>query len=143
MITYYSANRILDRNFGGTAYTPPTTLYFGLSTTTIQIDGTGATEPSGAAAYARVALTNDKTNWGNASNGALTSLAAVTFTESTGSCGTITNVFMSDVITGGNIWWFDVLTPSRTVAGEASGAAADRYRAAARRSVRTRSSRRC
>ena len=114
-ITYYSANRILDRNFGGTAYTPPTTMYFGLSTTTIQIDGTGATEPSGGA-YARVALTNDKTNWGTASNASLTNSAAVTFVESTASWGTITNVLIADALTTGNIWFFDTLSPSRSVA---------------------------
>ena len=114
-ITYYSANRILDRNFGGTAYTPPATMYFGLSTTTIQIDGTGATEPSGGA-YARVALTNDKTNWGTASNASLTNSAAVTFPESTASWGTITHVFIADASSGGNIWFFDALSPSRAVA---------------------------
>lgn len=114
-ITYYSANRVLDRNFGGTAYTPPATYYFGLSTTAVQIDGTGATEPSGGA-YARVSLTNDKTKWGTASNAALTNSAAVTYTESTTSWGTITHVFMSDASTAGNIWWFDALSPSRAVA---------------------------
>jgi len=114
-ITYFSANKLLDRNFGGTAYTPPTTYYFGLSTTTIQIDGTGATEPSGGA-YARVGLTNDKTNWGNASNASLTNSAAVTFVESTASWGTITYVLMADALSAGNIWWFDVLTPARSVA---------------------------
>ena len=113
-ITYYSANRLLDRNFGQTAYTVPTTMYFGLSTTTIQIDGTGATEPSGGN-YARVGVTNDKTSWGIASNGALTNSVAVTFPESTASWGTITHVFISDASSGGNIWWFDALSPSRQV----------------------------
>lgn len=115
MITYYSANRILDRNFGSTAYTPPGTMYFGLSTTTIQIDGTGATEPSGGS-YARVSLTNDKTSWGTASNASLTNSVAVTFPESTTSWGTITHVGIWDASTSGNIWWFDTLTPSRSVA---------------------------
>jgi hypothetical protein len=105
----------LDRNFGGTAYTPPATYYFGLSTTAVQIDGTGATEPSGGA-YARIALTNDKTKWGTAANGALTNSAAVTYVESTTSWGTITHVFMSDALSAGNVWWFDTLTPSRAVA---------------------------
>lgn len=113
-ITYYSANRILDRNFGVTAYTPPATLYFGLSTTTIQIDGTGATEPSGGN-YSRVGVTNDKTTWTSATNGALTNSVAITFPESTASWGTITTVFMSDASTGGNIWWFDTLSPARQV----------------------------
>jgi hypothetical protein len=44
MITYYSANRVLDRLFGTTAFSPATTYYFGLSTTTLNIDGTGATK---------------------------------------------------------------------------------------------------
>lgn len=114
-VTYYSSNRILDRNFGGTAYSPPSSYFFGLSTTAIQIDGTGATEPSGGA-YARVALVNDKTNWGTASNGSLTNSTAVTFVESTASWGTITTVFISDALTSGNIWFYDTLTPSRAVA---------------------------
>jgi hypothetical protein len=115
MITYYSANRLLDLNFGGTSYSQPVTYYFGLSTTTIQIAGTGATEPSGGN-YARVAFTNNKTNWGTASNAALTNSSAVTFPESSASWGTITYVFMADALTAGNIWWFDALSPSRSVA---------------------------
>ena len=114
-ITYYSSNRLLDKNFGGTAYSEPATYYFGLSTTTIQIDGTGATEPSGGS-YARIPLTNNKTNWGVASNASLTNSTAVTFAESTASWGTITYVGMWDALTSGNLWWFDVLTPARAVA---------------------------
>lgn len=113
-ITYYSANRILDKGFGSTNFTSPTTMYFGLSTTPIAIDGTGATEPSGGS-YARVALVNDKTNWGTASNASLTNSASVTFPESTASWGTITHVFISDASSGGNIWWYEALSPSRQV----------------------------
>jgi hypothetical protein len=115
MITTYSSNRLLDLNFGSTAYTQPATYYFGLSTTTINFDGTGATEPSGGS-YARVAFTNNKTNWGTASSGVLTNAAAITFAESSASFGTITYVAMWDASTVGNIWWFDVLSPSRAVA---------------------------
>ena len=105
----------MDRNFGGTAYSHIATMYFGLSTTTPQIDGTGATEPVGSA-YARVAFTNDKTNWGTAASASLTNAAAVTFIESTGSWGSITYVGIWDAATVGNLWFFDVLTPSRSVA---------------------------
>lgn len=115
MITYYSANRVLDLNFGGTAYTVPTNYYFGLSTTTIQIDGTGATEPSGGS-YARVLLANNKSNFAVSSNASLTNLTAVTFPESTASWGTITYVGIWDALTSGNIWWFDSLSPARTIA---------------------------
>ena len=114
MITYYSANRILDRLFGGVAFTPPTTFYFGLSTTTIQIDGTGATEPS-TGSYARASLVNDKTNWGTASSASLLNTGAVTFVESTASWGTITYVGIWDALSSGNIWFFDALSPSKVV----------------------------
>jgi len=116
-ICYYSANRILDRNFGSTAYSPPATYYVALSTTTINIDGTGITEPA-TGSYARVAMPNDKSNWGGASNGSLANSASVTFIESTGSWGTITTVALTDngSTGGGNIWFFDTLTPSRAVA---------------------------
>jgi len=113
-ITYYSGNRVLDYNFGGTSYTVPSTLFFGLSTTTIQIDGSGATEPSGGS-YARVSLANNKTNWGNASNASLTNAAAVQFTESTASWGTITYVGIWDASSSGNVWWVDALSPARSV----------------------------
>lgn len=116
-VTHYSSNRVIDYNFGATSYagTLPATYYFGLSTTTINIDGSGATEPSGGS-YARVAFTNNKSNWGNAALGILTNAAAVTFPESSASWGTITYVGMWDLATGGNIWWYDVLSPSRAVA---------------------------
>jgi hypothetical protein len=114
-ITFYSSNRLLDYNFGGTTYSVPGTLYFGLSTTAPSIDGSGSTEPSGGA-YARIPLVNTKSNWGTASNAALTNSSAVTFVESTASWGTITHVLMFDALTSGNLWWFDTLTPSRAVA---------------------------
>lgn len=117
MLTVYASNRVLDYNFGQTAYSGglPATYYFGLSTTTINFDGTGATEPS-TGSYARVALTNNKSNWSTAANGILTNSAAVTFAESSASWGTITYVGMWDALTSGNLWWFDVLSPSRAVA---------------------------
>lgn len=114
-ITYFSANKLLDYNFGQTSYSVPTSLYFCLSTTSINIDGTGATEVSGGS-YARVSLVNNKTNWGTASNASLTNSTAIQFPESTASWGTITTVFISDASSAGNIWWYDTLSPSRTVA---------------------------
>lgn len=112
--TYYQANRILDRAFGATSFTTPSTLYFGLSTTAISADGTGATEPSGGA-YARASAANNKTTWGNASNGSLTNLISISFPESTATWGTITHVFISDALTSGNMLYYTTLSPSRTV----------------------------
>jgi len=116
-ITNYSANRILDYNYGATSYagTLPATMYVGLSTTTPAIDGTNVTEPV-AMGYARVAITNNKTTWGNANAASLVNSIAVTFAISSGSWGTITHVLIYDALTSGNLWFFDALSPSRTVA---------------------------
>jgi hypothetical protein len=110
------ANTILDLLFGQTAFSNLSTMYMGLSSTTIQNDGTGATEPSGGA-YARVAITNNKTNWGTASAASLSNAVAVTFTESTASWGTITYVFLAAGATAGvaDLWYFEALTTPKTV----------------------------
>lgn len=114
-VSAYASNKILDRNFGGTSFTVPTTYYIGLSTTAPAFDGTGITEPSGGA-YARVAMVNNKTNWSNATLGILENLTSVEFAESTASWGTITHVFISDALTSGNMWYYEALDTSRTVA---------------------------
>lgn len=113
-ITYYASNRILDYNFGQTSYTVPSTLYMGLSTTTVGNDGSGATEPSGNN-YARVAITNNKSNFAVAANGLLTNAAQFTFNESSASWGTITYIAFWDALTGGNIWYFEALSVPKTV----------------------------
>jgi len=107
-------NSIADFLFGKTSYVPPTTLYLGLSTTTIAAGGTGITEPSGGA-YARVAMTNNKTTWGTASGGAVANAAEFSFPEATASWGTITYAFFSDAASGGNLVTFGALTSSRLV----------------------------
>ena len=108
-------SKILDRTFGLTTYTPPATWYVGLSTTTPNIDGTGATEPTGNN-YSRVGVPNDTSNFSNAANASKTNLLSWTFPASTGSWGTITYVGLWDAATIGNLWFFDILTPSRAVA---------------------------
>ena len=112
-LAYYAANRMADKFFGRTDFTPPTTLYLGLSTTAVGVTGSGVTEPTGG--YARVAITNNKTNFSTASNGQITNSTAITFTESTASWGTIGHWFISDAATGGNIYFRGTLSPTRTV----------------------------
>lgn len=113
-ITFFSSNRILDFNFGATSYTPPANYFFGLSQTTPAQDGTNVTEPSGGS-YARVSFANNKTNFGNAASSSLTNLVAIQFPESTASWGTITNVVLYDASSSGNLYYFDALSPSRTI----------------------------
>ena len=113
-ISIYAANKILDRGFGTTAWTPPATFYFGLSTTAPSSDGTNVTEPSGGS-YARIGVTNNKTNFAVASAAALDNLTAITFVESSGSWGTITYVVIYDALTSGNLLYYDALSPSKTI----------------------------
>lgn len=116
-ITFYEANRILNFEFGNTGYSVPGTLYWGLSTTAINNNGSGYTEPSATYAYARVPVTNISGNFTSAVDGVKTNIATVTFPESTGSWGTIGWVFVVDALTlgTGNVLYFETLTPSRTV----------------------------
>ena len=113
MISYTQSNKILNRYFGNVSDTVASTLYLGLSTTAINNDGTGATEPSGGG-YARVAVVNNKTNWSNASNGILSNLTQLSFPESSASWGTVSHVFLSDTIGGAPIY-FDALATPRAV----------------------------
>lgn len=115
-ISAFQSNRNNDRNFGNVTFTVPTNLYVGLSTTPVNFDGTGATEPTSGNGYSRVTIANNKTTWGNSLNGILSNLIQVIFPTSTGSWGTVTYVFFSDALTAGNILYYDVLTPSRSVA---------------------------
>lgn len=99
--TNYLESVLLDEAFGGTDYTPPTTIYVGLSTTAPAEDGTGVTEPTGGG-YARVAVTNNATNFpptgtdGTKSNG-----TAISFPQATADWGTVSHFFLADATTGG------------------------------------------
>lgn len=113
-VTDLQANRLLDQSFGAVSWSVPATLYFGLSTTSINDDGTGETEPVGGS-YARASVSNNKTTWGNASGATLSNDIEISFAESSGSWGTVTHVFIADALSGGNILYFDALSPSRSV----------------------------
>lgn len=113
--TDYTENKVLDHIFGNTAYSAPATLYVGLSTTTITDAGGSITEPS-SGAYARVAVTNNGTNWPSASGGAKSNGTAITFPTATGSWGTVVDFFISDASSGGNVLAYGTLTASKSVA---------------------------
>lgn len=114
-IVVNQANKVLDNLFGGTSMPTTGTLYVGLSTTALNTNGTGYTEPSGAG-YARVSVTNSKQNFNQASNGTVTNQQTITFPESQASWGTIQYVFIADASSGGNVLYYDALTTPRTVA---------------------------
>jgi hypothetical protein len=113
--TNFAENKILDQLFGATALTPVANYFVGLSTSTPNETGGGITEPS-SGAYARVQIANNKTTFGTASAGALTNAIAISFAESTASWGTITHIVFYDALNSGNVWFWEALPVSKSVA---------------------------
>jgi hypothetical protein len=110
----YLINAVLNEAFGAVAFGAPATLYVGLSTTAINADGTGITQPAGGS-YARVAVTNNTTNWPTVSNQQKKNGTAITFPTATASWGTVTWFFIADAASGGNILASGALTASKTI----------------------------
>jgi hypothetical protein len=113
--THYSGNLANDRFFGLTTLTPPSIYYLAVSTTAIQKDGTGLTEPTTDTAYARIAISNNKTNFSVSATSILNNLVEFTFPESTINWGTVTHWALCDAATGGNIWFAGELPLARNV----------------------------
>jgi hypothetical protein len=118
--TNYLDQKITQLLFSNTTYTIPTTWYIALSTTTpVQGASPNFTEP-GTGAYARVAVTNNTTNWGSITSEPTSGYTqqnntAITFPTATGSWGTITYFGIYDASTAGNLVGFGALTTSQTI----------------------------
>ena len=106
-------NSILNHVFGSTTYVPSATLYFGLSTTTPQEDGTGITEPSGNN-YSRVAVTNNITNFPNTSTSSMKNGIAITFPQASGAWGSCTHWVMMTASSGGTMLAYGALTTPKS-----------------------------
>ena len=113
--TDFLENELLDHVFAAAAFVAPVTTFIGLSTTTPADDGTNITEPPGGAAYARVAKTNNLTNWPAAVAGLKENGTTVDFAAATGAWGTVTHFFVADALSGGNILASGVLTTPKTI----------------------------
>ena len=112
--TYFLDNKLIDLIFGGIAYSPPATLYFGLSTTTPTSSGGNVTEPVGNG-YARVVVTNNTTNFPASIDGSKTNANTITYPTSTGIWGTVTHFVVYDALTNGNFLAFGQLNNSQSV----------------------------
>lgn len=108
--------KVLNHVFGATAYSAPGTLYFALFTTAPSDSG-GGTEVTGGS-YARVALTNNTTNFPNATGTSPTSKSngtTITFPAASANWGTVVAFGIFDASSGGNlICWAD-LTANKTI----------------------------
>lgn len=76
--------------------------------------GTVPNEPSGGG-YARVAITNNTTNWPAASNGQKSNGTDILFPVATADWGQVAVVSIWDAETGGNSWWIGTLTVFRDI----------------------------
>lgn len=109
----YLANELLDHVFGGGDYTRPATLYISLHTDAP--GGTGANEVSGAS-YARVAVTNNATNFPAASGGAKSNGTVISFaTPGAGGWGEVDHVGIWDAASGGNFVAYGALAVAKTI----------------------------
>jgi hypothetical protein len=109
----YLENKLLDNLFGATAYTVPGTLYVSLFTAAPSDSG-GGTEVTGGS-YARVAVTNNTTNWPNASGGAKSNGTIITFPTPTANWGTVVAFGIHDAASAGNLLAWATLTTNRTI----------------------------
>ncbi len=106
-------NELLDHVFGNAAYTAPATLYVSLFTAA-PTDAGGGTEVTGGS-YARVAKTNNATNWPAASGGTKSNGTVITFPTPTANWGTATHFGVHDAATAGNLLGWAPLTTARTI----------------------------
>jgi hypothetical protein len=120
----FLVNKMLDFVLRGQAYTPPTTVFVGLATTTGSQASCG-TEVTGGS-YARVAVTSSLTNWAgtqgatttaisSGTSGATSNNATITFPAPTANWGTVTEFCVFDASTAGNLLFRAVLSSGQTI----------------------------
>ena len=110
----YLENQLLDLVLGdGGTFSHPATVYVALYTVTPSDSG-GGTEVTGGS-YARVAVTNNATNFPDASGGAKANGTAITFPTPTANWGTIVAFAILDASTAGNLLYWGAITPNKTV----------------------------
>lgn len=109
----YLENALLDHVYGGGNYTRPGTVYIALFTAAPSDSG-GGTEVSGGS-YARLAVTNDATNWPAASGGLKSNGTLFTFVTASASWGTVVAFGIFDASSAGNLLNWGDLTVSKLI----------------------------
>ena len=118
----YLEKIILDLILGASAYSAPGTVYIALSTAAYSDAATGSamTEVStSGTGYARLAVTNNSTNWPAASGtspATKTNGTAFTFATATGSWGTVASFYIVDASSAGNVLYGGDLSVSKAIA---------------------------
>lgn len=115
----YLSKEVLDHVLGGADYSRPATVYLALFTSNPDEDASG-TEATGSA-YARVAITNNGTNFPAATGttaASKTNGATFTFTTATGdwsSGSDMTHWALFDASSGGNCLYYGALGTAKPV----------------------------
>lgn len=105
----FLSNKILDKVFGITDFVPAATLYMGLYSVQPNSDGSGGTELTGSG-YARVAITNNVTNFPAATARQKKNGTAIVFPQASGNWLTIVAWKLLDANVAGNVYTFGLLT---------------------------------
>jgi hypothetical protein len=124
VLSDYLENAVIDSLFRGQALPNPANLFVGLSTTACSDSSTG-TEVSGGS-YARVSIARSLAAWAGTQSagstvastgtgGQTSNNAAINFPTPTANWGLVTHFFISDALTGGNLWLCQALTASQTI----------------------------
>lgn len=114
--------QVLDKVLGATDFTPPATVYFALYSATPGDAGGGTELATGTSpGYARVAVTNNTTNFPNASAGAKTVGTAVAFPTNSGGAAWVAAVAWGtfDASTGGTLLLWGPMTSLACPAAQA------------------------
>lgn len=106
-------NEVLDHVLGNSAYSAPATVYIALYTVDPS-DAGGGTEVTGGS-YARVAVTNNGTNWPAASGGSKSNGTDFTFPTASAGWGVVTAMGIFDAATSGNLLYWAELTTDKTI----------------------------
>lgn len=109
----YLENKVLDHVLGGSDYTRAATVYVALFTAAPSDSGGGTEVATGS--YARVAVTNNNTNWPAASSGAKSNGTAVTFPTASANWGTVVAFGIFDASTSGNLLYWGTLTTNKAI----------------------------
>lgn len=109
----YLENKLNDHVLGGPDYVRPATVYIALYTAAPSDTG-GGTEVTGGS-YARLAVTNNATNWPASAAGLKSNGILLQFVQATASWGTIVAFGVFDAATGGNLLYWATLTANKTI----------------------------
>lgn len=112
----YLETAILNHILGAETFTPPATLYVALSSAAYSESATGASfNEITVNAAARVAVTNNTTNWPHITGNSKTNGTTITFPTATGTWPEALSFYILDASSSGNILYGGDLTTPRTL----------------------------